>query len=591
MRSGWGGALARLRSNPADPSLVPPEPVELPARRFLAIAPWPRALGETALVAALSVAISAVAQGRLRDLALLAPSNVDATSFWLTVMLLIGPAGSALWLALRLRLPAGRRWYSALPGEALVGALLAVIPSTILLYLISRYIESAPGRTRAYYIVWGVISAIFVIAFAVYRTGVRLWFWWDAQRRSRLQWALTHALLTVAFTVAALVGVGVFTGIVLLTSPGTLLFQWITALIFLSALIIIAMSLALPPVALFSYFFARSASRRVLSLVRATSQLRAGDLSVRLKVDGADEVAQLQRNFNDMAANLEANVRALRTERDEVARLLQQRRELVASVSHELRTPVATLRGYLDSATMRWEQEDQGNDLGSGADATRDLRHDLEVMRHETERLQGLIDDLFTLARAEVGRLELSMETVDLGAVARQAVETVAPLAWRASRVEVVARVTPQTPLAWGDPARVEQALHNLLRNAMRHTPPGGIIAVVVEPASGAGEDGAGWVALRVRDTGEGIAAEDAPHIFERFYRSDRARALDGAAANNANNGNGGNGGNGSAGGAGLGLALVKEVVEAMGGAVTMESAPGQGSAFSLLLPLAAWIG
>jgi signal transduction histidine kinase len=121
--------------------------------------------------------------------------------------------------------------------------------------------------------------------------------------------------------------------------------------------------------------------------------------------------------------------------------------------------------------------------------------------------------------------------------------------------------------LVWADATRVEQALHNLLRNAMRHTPPGGIIVVIAERADGAGAEAR--VALRVRDTGEGVAAEDLPHIWERFYRSDRARELDGG------------------GGLGLGLALVKEVIEAMGGAVAVESAPGAGSAFSLLLPLA----
>ena len=256
-----------------------------------------------------------------------------------------------------------------------------------------------------------------------------------------------------------------------------------------------------------------------------------------------------------MAADLEAGVLALRAERDQVALLLAQRRELVANVSHELRTPVATLRGYLESASMRWDDA-----------APNDIRRDLDVMLHESERLQRLIDDLFTLARAEVGRLDLTPETVDVGALARRAVETVAPLAWRAGRIEVVARVTPETPAAWADAARVEQALHNLLRNAMRHTPPGGIIAVAVELDGGAGRGPEGpahggesrRVALRVRDTGEGIAPEDLPRIWERFYRSERARELDGG------------------GGSGLGLALVKEVTEAMGGAVTVESVPAK---------------
>lgn len=543
-----------------------------PPRRFLAVAPWPRALVETAALAGLLVVFAVLEQGRLSGVTLLDPARspqIEQVGLLLSVMLLVGPAGCALWLALRLRMPP-TRWYRALPGEALFGVLLAVAPSGILLFLVQRYRENNPARAPEYLTAWAVISAIFALSFIVYRVGVRLWFWWDGLRRRRLQWALTHALLAVAVTGAALLGLTTLGGVIALSRPNAPLLQWITALIFLGVLIIVGMLLVLPPVALFSYFFARGASRRVLSLVHATEQLRQGDLTARAPVEGADEVAQLQRNFNAMAADLEENVEALRTERDEVARLLEQRRELVANVSHELRTPIATLRGYLESANMRWDD--------SSPDA---LRRDLDVMLHETQRLQALIDDLFTLARAEVGRLDLVLEPVDLDMIARRAVETVAPLAWRAGRVEVVARVTPQTPPAWADAARVEQALHNLLRNAMRHTAPGGIIVVAVEPDGaggrgpegpepGAGEALTGWAALRVRDTGEGIATEDLPHIWERFYRSDRARELDASA------------------GSGLGLALVKEVIEAMGGAVAVESVPGEGSAFSLLLPPAA---
>jgi signal transduction histidine kinase len=395
-----------------------------------------------------------------------------------------------------------------------------------------------------------VISLLFAFAFLVYRIIVRLWLWWDTLRRRSLRWALTHALLTVAASGAVLVGVALITLLFFVTRPSAPLFQWITALVFISVLIVIGILLVLPPSALFSYVFARGASLRILALARATERLRSGDYTTRSPVQGEDEVAQLQTNFNAMAADLERGVQDLRAERDHVATLLAERRELIASVSHELRTPVATLRGYLESATLRWNDN-----------ATPDaLRHDVEVMLHETQRLQGLIDDLFTLARAEVGRLDLRCEPTNIGAVARNTVETVAPLAWRDARVEVVARVSPGLPDAQVDVTRTEQALHNLLRNALRHTSPGGIIVVVAERAGDR-------LALRVRDTGEGIGADDLPHIWERFYRGDLARASD------------------ASGGAGLGLALVKEVIEAMGGAVDVESEPGKGSVFTLLLP------
>jgi signal transduction histidine kinase len=514
------------------------------SRRFLAVAPWPRALVETVALAGLIAAMLPLYPGQNTELNLL-----------LAFMLLIGPAGCALWLALRLRIASGP-WWRTLLTEAPLGVLLAVAPSFTLIMLIRPYMQSAPQRMPQYVGAVITISLLFAIAFIAYRICIRLWFWWDALRRRNLRWALTHALLTVAASGAVIVGVALIALLLILSRPSAPLFQWITALVFVSVLILIGIAVALPPVALFSFVFARSASRRILALAHATELLRSGDYAARSPVQGEDEVAQLQANFNAMAADLERGVQDLRAERDQVATLLAQRRELIASVSHELRTPVATLRGYLESATMRW------ND-----DATPDaLRHDVEVMLSETRRLQGLIDDLFTLARAEVGRLDLRCEPADIGALARTAVETVAPLAWRDARVEVVARVAPGLADAQIDSARVEQALHNLLRNALRHTPPGGIIVVAAERAGD-------QLALRVRDTGEGIAAADLSHIWERFYRGDSARASDASDA--------------SGGGSGLGLALVKEVIEAMGGAVAVESEPGKGSVFSLLLPAA----
>jgi len=228
-----------------------------------------------------------------------------------------------------------------------------------------------------------------------------------------------------------------------------------------------------------------------------------------------------------------------------VASLLQSRRELFANVSHELRTPVATIRGYLDSSLA-------GNNADPGQ-----LQRDLEVMSHEVERLQGLIDDLFTLARAEVDGLAVDLRPTDVGALALRRAEAMAPLAWQKGRVEVLAEVQPDLPLALADAGRLEQVLVNLIRNAVRHTPPGGVVVVLV-----AGEVDA--VRVDVRDTGQGIPSEELPRVWERFYRGASARQ-DGP-------------------GAGLGLTLVKELVEAMGGVVSVESVVGQGSCFTVRL-------
>jgi signal transduction histidine kinase len=248
-----------------------------------------------------------------------------------------------------------------------------------------------------------------------------------------------------------------------------------------------------------------------------------------------------------MAADLQETLRDLQAERDRVAGLLEARRQLVACVSHELRTPVATVRGYLESALER----DEGVPSG--------LRAEMETMEREVARLQRLIEDLFTLSRAEVGRLELRLEPTDAGAVVRRLVDTVAPLAWGQRRVEVHADVAPDLPPASADAHRLEQIVSNLLGNAVRHTPPGGLVAAVVvgEPET---------VRVEVRDTGEGIPPEDLPRVFERFYRG--------------RNGDG-------PGRAGLGLALTKELVEAMAGSVEVASTPGEGSRFTVRLRLA----
>jgi signal transduction histidine kinase len=284
---------------------------------------------------------------------------------------------------------------------------------------------------------------------------------------------------------------------------------------------------------------------RLERLGQAAAALAAGDLSCRVAEGPADEVGQLARRFNAMAADLERSLRELQAERDRVAGLLDAQRQLVAGVSHELRTPVATLRGYVESALRR-------EPAGSSA-----LRADLETMEQEIARLQRLIEDLFTLSRAAVGRLALRVEPTDAGAVVRRLVETTAPLAWGQRRVQVLAEVPPDLPAAQADPQRLEQIVSNLLGNAVRHTPPGGIVAAAVTAEPDV-------VRVEVRDTGEGIAPEDLPHVFERFYR-------------------GRNGSERS--GAGLGLALTKELAEAMGGSVAAASTPGAGSCFTVRLP------
>jgi signal transduction histidine kinase len=304
---------------------------------------------------------------------------------------------------------------------------------------------------------------------------------------------------------------------------------------------------ALASASVLAYFLSRGLVARLEQLSRATAALRAGDLAVRVPVQGLDEVAGLQRGFNEMAADLERTLRELEAERDRVAGMLLARRQLVAGVSHELRTPVAIVRGYLESA------------LEGEHGLSPELRADLETMERELARLQALIDQLFMLSRAELGRLALRLGPVDVGSLARSMVETIAPLAWRQGRVQIVAEIAPDLPPAQADADRLAQILSNLLSNARRYTAPGGVVAVSVtaEPES---------VRIEVRDTGAGIAASDSEHVFEPYYQ-----ASDGERVGHD--------------GAGLGLALVQELTAAMDGSVEVDSTPGEGSTFTVRLP------
>jgi signal transduction histidine kinase len=303
--------------------------------------------------------------------------------------------------------------------------------------------------------------------------------------------------------------------------------------------------LAVLPVALgVAYWLGGRLTRRLEQLAAATGSLASGNLARRVEPDGADEIGRLSADFNAMADRLAAREQALTVEKERAERLLQANRRLVANVSHELRTPLTTLRGYLEAL-----EQTHGDRLPA---------HDLRVIQGEIARLQALIDDLFTLARAEAQQLPLALAPTDATALVENMVARLAPLARRERQIELVARLAPDLPPVRADRARLEQVLLNLVQNAFRYTPPGGIVAI-------AGSADGDRVTLTVADTGLGIAAEELPLVWERFYRGDSSRARE-------------------MGGAGLGLALVKELIEAMGGQVAASSEPGRGSQFSVTL-------
>ncbi|MEE9248928.1 MAG: ATP-binding protein [Dehalococcoidia bacterium] len=276
-------------------------------------------------------------------------------------------------------------------------------------------------------------------------------------------------------------------------------------------------------------------SRRILApigvLTSAAQRLGRGDLSQRVPTSARDEFGQLGRTFNSMAEGLESAE--------------QQRRRLVADVAHELRTPLSNIRGYLEAVQDGLLQADEAT---------------IDIIYQQVLHLTRLVEDLRLLALAEAGALRMDLSLDSLEDVLRKAVEAIRPRA-EAGGLSLSIEISSELPLVPMDRMRIAQLMGNLLENAISHTPRGGSITVSAEHIRDVAR-------VTVADTGEGISADDLPQVFERFYRVDPSRAR-------------------TTGGAGLGLTIVKQLVEAHGGVIEAESSPGKGSRFIFDLPLA----
>lgn len=464
--------------------------------------------------------------------------------------------------AIRLRSPQnkGRRW---LLREGLClglpGMLLGIVTQIVAILLFARIPGSPFSSTPDGIFLIGAAICLNIATGIITRSIILLLAFWNRLRRRQLFWTMTHDMIMVVAFGAGLFIVLIEVAIILSAHNRPNFMLIIPATLGLITLSFFGLVVIVPPFAIFSYFVVRRTTQRIKVLAMATNMFRAGNYSIRVPVEGEDEVAQLQTNFNAMANDLEHAMHALQSERDTVAGLLQARRELIVAVSHELRTPVATLRGYLETTLTHWNDSDQL--------APSTLHHDMQIMESEVIRLQSLIEDLFVFSRAEVGKLTLRCVPTDISCLIQRIVEVNAPLAWRSSKIEIVADIAPALPQVRADEQRLQQVLQNLLHNALRHTPPGGIIVLT---AGVVGQS----IQIQVKDTGEGIAPKDLPHIWERFYRAQHAQHASHAEIPARE-------------GSGLGLALVREWIEHMGGTVAVTSVLNEGSCFTLCLPRA----
>ena len=252
-----------------------------------------------------------------------------------------------------------------------------------------------------------------------------------------------------------------------------------------------------------------------------------------------DEIDQLAAAYNAMAERLTAAA-------DQRARAEAGRRELVAAISHDLRTPIGNARLLIEA-------------IADGVVDSETAQQYLRQTHAELLHLDRLIDDLFELSKLEAGGLRLERRAVDLSALLAETVEAVRPQAEQAG-VVLRASVAPDLPLLSLDALCIERALRNVLTNAVRYSPSGGVVSAAAQRCGGT-------VEVTVVDEGPGVAREDAERIFEPFFRSDDARPRDGA-------------------GAGLGLAIARGIVEAHGGEITLESPAMSGAIFRTLLPI-----
>jgi signal transduction histidine kinase len=287
---------------------------------------------------------------------------------------------------------------------------------------------------------------------------------------------------------------------------------------------------------LLAVLISRSVARPLQNVAAAAESIAQGDYDQQLAVQGPDEVKRVASSFNTMVA--------------QVAATQQAQRDFVANVSHDLKTPLTSVSG--------WSQALLDGTAGKAAQQERAVR----IIHDEAGRMTRMVEQLLDLEKIESGQLQLSRKPVDLGQVVREVQRN---LALRAEEkgVHLTLDIAP-TAAVMGDRDRLVQILTNLVDNAINHTPPSGRVHVGLKPY---GDEA---VELVVQDTGPGIPPEALSRIFERFYQVDKSRRR-----------------TAESGGVGLGLAIVKELVEAHNGRIMAQSQVGQGSAFTVRLPVA----
>jgi heavy metal sensor kinase len=302
--------------------------------------------------------------------------------------------------------------------------------------------------------------------------------------------------------------------------------RWLTWQVTLSGAAVFAVGL------LGGWWLSASAIRPIAAMSATAASISANNLAQRVDLAQFDaEFSDLARTMNEMLDRLELSFR--------------QQAQFTSDASHELRTPLAVILSHIELSL-------------SQARSGEEYRETLATCQLASQRMRVLVDNLLTLARADAGRLELQPRAVDLLQIACDTTELLAPLA---AQHGIKLSVEGHASRSLADPLRLAQVVTNLVTNAILYNRRGGAVILHVAEESAAS-------VLNVADTGIGIAEHDLPHLFDRFYRVDRARSRD-------------------SGGSGLGLAIARSIITALGGTLTVTSELGVGSTFTIRLPKA----
>ncbi|MBC9783984.1 HAMP domain-containing protein [Heliobacterium chlorum] len=307
-----------------------------------------------------------------------------------------------------------------------------------------------------------------------------------------------------------------------------------------------ASALALLLSTLAAYLLSKKVARPLTILYGAAEKMRQGDFEQKIPVESDDEIGRLGQTLNTLSAELSKSLAELETKNIQLARGMQSMQDLAANVSHDLRTPLFLVQGYAEALR---------DDMPKTPEDRREMAG---IILEESERMQRLVQDLLQLAQLESGYMPVAIEPLDPEELTRRVLRKMNTLAEEKS-VQLIVQIPEHLPVIMGNGDRLTQALINLVDNALRHTPKDGQVTLEVEQTTS-------FLRFTVSDTGSGLAEEDIPRVWERFYRGEKSRTR-------------------KIPGTGLGLAIVKAIIESHGGQVGAANNGGPGARFYFTLP------